>query len=716
MRVTRILVGAGALALVLARTAAAENYETFIDIDSEEELQDLLSQEEISQETFDTLLPMLQTGVDLNEATREELYALPNLTLIEVDKILKYREDAGWISDPAVLVTNGILSERKLLAIAGFLVVRDRNLPPLAITGMVRLQSRWSSKDNRPPPTALQARAQTLGHLRLGFTGVMTEDRVGPVRYDPNRDALVAEAPSTQLHPAKFYAYWNSESIEAVAGTYRIGFGQRLTFDDTNRIVPNGIQTDDEIIRGTDLTRKCNESKGELAVTPCDTNIYVTPDFHWSERMLGAAAGLKEIPAGPGVLQAYAFLSLQPRSIYQYELYDRSKCDDPRNDSDPNCSAPQVYRQQDDPLAPTSRFSYQTLPDMYRETVIGGNLTFFTGSRVHVGLTGYGAREKFLTQGIDLDFQEWSRTPYGGNFGAIGADFQVGMAQWLDLYGETAVSFDHQDPNRGAGSAGILRAVATWDKNEVEASLRSYGTDFVNPYSRAISAADEYDGLRVRDEVGGRVRYTGHPGEHLNTRATADLWTTPSDDHVKTLLYFRNDFEIDRLTRVGFWTRYEDKGLGQGGRTQCYEVTTMTDENGEPIACSGMKWTGAATARVEPTRTLIASGQADVAMLDDARYDSKFRYDTSVWATLMYKPDPHWRIRSRGRWLFQDVADNHYLEQSLWGYLDFTYIMPRQYRARLRYDLYYRLDKRASTLDRQPNPEHWLWLELEAKF
>ncbi len=716
MRVIRIVVGAGAIALALARTAAAENYETFIEIESEDELQDLLTQDEISQETFDTLLPMIQRGVDLNEASREELYALPNLTLLEVDKILQYRKDAGWISDPAVLATNKIISERKLLAIAPFLIVRDRNLSPLAITGMVRLQSRWSSKDDRLPPTALQARAQTLGHLRLGFAGVMTEDRLGDVRYDPARDALVAAAPSTQLHPAKFYAYWNSDDIEAIAGTYRIGFGQRLTFDDTNRIVPNGIQPDDEIIRGTALTRKCDESHGELAVTPCDTNIYVTPDFHWSERMLGAAAGVKDIPAGPGVLQAYAFLSLQPRSIYQYELYDRGKCEDPRDDSNPDCAAPGVYKQQDDPLAPTSRFSFQTLPDMYRETVAGGNLTFFTGSRVHVGVTGYGAKETFLTKGADLDFQEWSRTPYGGNFGALGFDFQVGLTNWLDLYGESAVSFDHQDPQRAGGTAGILRAVASWDKNEVETSLRAYGTDFVNPYARAISAADEYDGLRVRDEVGGRVRYSGHPGDHLNTHAIVDLWTTPSDNQVKTLLYLRNDFEIDKRTRLGFWTRYQDKGLADGGRTQCYEVSVATDENGEPIPCSGMKWTWAATARVDPTNQLVASGQADIDILDEARYDTKFRYDTSMWATLLYKPTRQLRIRTRGRWLFEDVADNHYLEQSLWGYLDFTYIMPRQYVARLRYDLYYRLDKRASTLDRMPNPEHWLWLELEAKF
>jgi len=92
-------------ALLGARTAAATPYETFIDISDQSELEDLLAAQDISQDTYDELLDLLQRGVDLSTAERPELYGLPNLTFEDVDKILAYRELVqGRINDPAELV------------------------------------------------------------------------------------------------------------------------------------------------------------------------------------------------------------------------------------------------------------------------------------------------------------------------------------------------------------------------------------------------------------------------------------------------------------------------------------------------------------------------------------------------------------------------------------------------------------------------------------
>src|SRR5262249_27985837 len=108
-----------------ARAAHAIPYETFIDVDSESDLQDLLSMQEITQDTFDELVDLLSAGVDLNTADRAELYTLPNLTYDDVDKIIAYRDKmGGYVKDPAELVTAGALTSEKLLSISAFLIVR----------------------------------------------------------------------------------------------------------------------------------------------------------------------------------------------------------------------------------------------------------------------------------------------------------------------------------------------------------------------------------------------------------------------------------------------------------------------------------------------------------------------------------------------------------------------------------------------------------------
>ncbi|HUH05128.1 MAG TPA: helix-hairpin-helix domain-containing protein [Kofleriaceae bacterium] len=717
MRLTtavRILVIAAAL--MMTRSVRAEQYDVFIDIETEEDLYELFTSGQIDETTFNLLVSLYQRGVDLNEATREELYALPNLNLGEVDQIIAYRDEAGWIADPANLAINGIISEQQLLAIAPFLRLRDRNLPAYAVDGLVRAQTRWSTEDDRIPPMALLARVATYKHLRVGVAATLTRNRLGEVVYDPNRDALSAAPHSSQVHLPKAYAFWSTDDWDAIAGTYRIGFGQRLTFDNTDQSLPNGIYPDDELRRSTDLTRECKESRGELQITPCDTNVYVTPDFAWTDRLLGVAVGLKRIPAGPGILQTYGFFSMQPKGIYQYELYDPDQCADPRDDSDPACSAPTVYRRQDDPLAPTSRYSFSTLPDMYREMVAGGNVTFHASPRVRFGMTGYGANVTWLTEGLDLGFQEWSRTPYGGRFGAVGFDLAWGGPAWLDLFAEVARSFDSMGEERGVGLGAITRAVITWDRNEIEASLRYYDQGFANPYARPISAADELDGLRARDEAGGRVRYTARPNRRTNLRANLDLWHSPSQDQLAMLAYLRGDIDLDRRTRVGAWTQYQDKGLNKDVANECFEVSIEEDERGEPIRCSGQKWQWAAQARVEPSRLWFASGQLRLSALDDGRYTDKQRYDASALGSVTVKPAPALRIHGRVRYLFEDVSDNNVLEQSVWAYLDLTYKLPSKYKVRVRYDYLQRLDDRASTLDRRPNPESWLWLEVESRF
>lgn len=711
---------AAALALTAAVHAApahANQYEVFVDIDTEEDLYDLRVANQIDDDTFQTLLELYQRGVDLNTADRSELYELPNLTYSEVDAILAYREEVGQIADPAGLVANGVLSQEKLESIAAFLVVDDPTATALAASGWARYQTRWSAEDEAAPPMALQARVETFKHVRAGVAVLVGRARLGDVRYDPTRQALTAEAPELTPRVPKGYVQWSDGDLSVVAGTYRIGFGQRLTFDNTNQTDPRGFYGDEEIFRDSTLVRECKETAGELESSPCagdPGNVYVSPDFRWRDALLGVAAGIEALEVSAGHVSAHAFTSYQPRSIYQYEIYDRGVCDDPRNDGDPNCSAPEVFRTADDPFMPASRFTFHTLPNMFAEATAGGNLTYSPRRRTHVGITGYGSHIDWLVEGIDLDFQEWSRTPFGGDFGAVGVNAAHGVGI-TDFFAEVTRSFDSM-PDGGGGFGAILRSVTSWGKNEVEGSLRYYDQDFANPHARPISAADELDGLRARDEAGGRVRYSGTLRKRLNLRSSFDLWRSLRDERTAVLTYVRGDVDITDQLRWGLWAQYQDKGLGTGGRDQCFEVSIETDERGERIPCAGEKLQLTGRVRLAPHKAYWVDLQYQHELLDDGRYDDDLRQDASAIAILTAKPNDRLRLRARTRYLFEDISDNQYLEQSLWAYADASYRLRHRDRLRLRYDLVVYLDDRASTATRTPSPEQWLWLEYESKF
>lgn len=701
------------IAITLASTLAQANqYAVFIDIDTEEGLYDLQVANIIDEETLETLVELLQRGVDLNRASRRTLYALPNLTYSEVDAILAYRDEVGYIDDPASLVIQGILSQEKLGSIAAFLVLQKQQ-KTLPISGMVRLQTRYSIEDTGVPASALQLRARGLQGAKVGLVAYNTRTRIGNVRYDPARQALTAEAPNdTSGRVPKFYASWDGETASFVAGTYRIGFGQRLTFDNTDQIEPDGFYGDHDVFRSQDLTRRCKESAGELLTSPCTGaagDVYITPDYRSSDSLLGVAASLRLAQ-----LRISAFASYQPRSIYQYELYSPTTCDNPRDDDDELCKAPDVYVTNADPLQPSPRHSFQSLPNVFAEALAGGNASYRFGRRTQVGVTGYGSHIDWLVEGMELDFQEWSAIPWGGDFGAVGVDGSHGVGN-TDLFLELTRSFD-STPNGGGGLGGLARSVTAWGKNEIESSLRYYDDTFQNPHGRPIAAADEFEGLRARDEIGARVRYTGELSKRFRLRSKLDLWTTPSDGTKELLAFVRGDIRTSDLIRLGLWVQYQDKDLGTGGREQCYSVSVEFDEDGEPIPCAGQKLQLTSRIRISPSRTTWIDLQAQHELLDDQRYNNKFRQDISAFATLTTKPHKKFRLRARSRFLFEDISDNEHLEKTLWTYFDLSYRLRTRDNLRMRYDFIVHLDDRAATQDRQPSPEHWLWAEYQANF
>lgn len=730
------------LALAPSRAEAAP-YETFIDVDDEEDLQDLNAAGDISGETYETLVELMRRGVDLNSASRDDLFTLPNLDYNQVDAILAFRKEVGVIADPAILVVEGILDLKTLESIAAFLVVVDPRARARMTKGRIRYRVAFSQADRLVPPMALDGQVETARYLKIGFAGVMNRLQPQDVRWDPQRQALSADPASPTPRLPKFFAHWDDGKWSVLAGTYRIGFGQRLTFDNTRNYTPNGIYRDQYIYpRRVDLTGECRESTGELGESPCtdeQNNTYITPDFRFQQTLQGAAVGLKRLDLPVGWLQAYGWFSAIDKDIYQYRLYNRDTCDDPRNDDDPACAAPDVYKRLPDPLAPAPELSFATLPRMYRQIVAGNNTTYFINRRSHVGVTGYGSTVKWLVEGANLDFQEWDRTPYGGPFGAVGVDGAWGR-RWSDLSAEVTRSFDSMNkvtPDAGGGGmAGLIRHAATWgDKNshQIETIVRYYGTDYANPFARPLSSPDVYDGTRARDELGGRLLYQTRIPKRANLRTYVNLWQSPSTKTSQVILYFRGDLQVARWAIPGIWLQYQDKDLKVGGRGECFggdptysslvsgdddieDIPLPGDEMMEPPRCRGEQLRVNALVKFIPHKRVTISPRYQHRWIDDSRYTDRFRQDAQAWLTVNTRPIDGMRLRARFRYLFQDISDNTYLEQSLWSYVSVGYLWRKTFLAQIRYDVYAYLDQRASSLTRRPSPENRLFLELEARF
>ena len=716
--------------LVAARPAAAVPYETFVDIDSEQDVQDLLAAQDLTQDTFDELLDLLDAGVDLNTADRSELYTLPNLTYEDVDKILAFRDaQHGYIKDPADLVSAGALTQEKLLSIAAFLVVRPPGDNPLLVHGRLSAVTRGTLGDDRAPPVGLRGRFTLLKHLTLGFAATSTRLWIEDPVYDPNRGALIAKPESYQIHVPKVFVKWEDDQMTAILGSFRAGFGQRLTFDNSRHYTPNGLYLDDQLFYAGDLSRECKQSAGELLDSPCAGSAagqYTTPDFVWRDGLFGGAIGAKHVEVGAGWMQGYAFASASRRSLYEYELVDRGKCADPRNDDDVACGAPTVFVQPPgNILTPTTRYAYETLPNMFEERLVGGNVAFFADRRTSVGVTAYGASETNLVDGIDLDFQEWSRLPFGRKFGAAGANFSYGQG-WLDVTGEAALSVDSMPKpdnttptnataaNGGGGPAAILRATATAKHQELEVVARYYSTDYLNPYARPISAADEFEGQRTRDEAGGRLRYLWF-NHDIQIRSLLDIWVNPSTNTPKLDTYVRANFRTTDELWLGLWERYQDKDLTRGGHDQCFEVSTQNDENGEPILCGGRQITTIARAHYTPRRDLTATLMLEHQLLDDnSQSSTSFRTDLAAWVIALYKPTATLRVRARVRFLDEAIASSTFGETSLATSVDVGTVIRGVDRLRVRIDSKFWLDDRRTTPDRDPNPELSLWLMYEA--
>lgn len=714
--------------IALPSLALAANYEVPLNgVDDEQDVLDLEQRGDISADTADVLLELLQQGLDLNNATRDQIYDLPGLSYVDADAIIDYRKTKGRIDDPTELVGAGVLTEDQLLLIAPYIVIYEDGAR-LPFSGRLRAITAANSGDftgprAMAPPFLLDGRVRLPFDLSAGFTTGTTRFLPGPPRYDATRDGLIVDPFAYRIHLPYAYAQWKPGGRKLVVGTFTLGFAERLTLDNTRRFTPNGIYTTTYLRRPIISSSLCRTFDPDTQAAACATgspSYYGTPDFDWRDPFRGIAGSIEDLTFENGAkLDLYGFLSFQTRSIYQYAIYDRTNCDDPRNDSDSACAAPPVIIAPDpNDLTRDSRLVTSTLPYAYDELIGGGHAAFSPTPQFRVGLTGYGATNFWRGAPLRLDFQEWNRTPFGGPFGAVGVDGR-GIFGDVQLTLEATRTFN-QEVGGGGGWGLIQRTVFSPKRQELEVSFRYYDDKFNNPYARPPNAPDYFDGVSAANELGARVRYSARLPYDIDVRARLDFWVLPYSNAngsragtTNLSALARVDFTGLPWVKPGAWVQVVNRDLASNGYgcTPLEGLDTFSidqlDVTVTLVGCDYYRLAGRLLVTPPVTgRYLTAVLQGWFSWRADPSLDDRLRNDLNLWAELRSQPFDWLLLRARTRYRHEDLADPTRLEQSLWTYLQATLILPRTLRASLRYDVYAFLDQRDSTARRSPNPEH----------
>ncbi len=730
----------GLAGLLSPTVVLAAEYEAEAEGASELELDDLYAEGTISEETRDTLRQLLEVKVELDTASRDELYLLPGLSYPDVDRILAYRARVGHIDDPFELSDAGILSSEGVGRLLPFVVLpsheSERAKPPRpprrkarrdtsTVSGRLQLRGRATVGDRVAPPLLVGTRLALRPHFSMGAALTTTRLQLSDVRSAPAGDGLLAEGPRYRWALPKFFARWTTPRFSVIAGTFRLGFAERLTLDNSRRPSPDGAYPDDLLQMPQETARYCRYSAADGAPDVCadagTAALYVTPDFDFQSGFRGVAASVRQLQLGRDARVAlHGFASHQARSVYQYEVSDRRVCVDPRDDSAP-CKAPPVFEAPDG----TKRFAFVTLPHVYDELAAGGHGEVEIHSALRFGVTGYFAVPVWRVADTELDFQESNRHPFGGPFGALGANAAAQLGAW-SLFFEGARSFDHM-PGGGGGFGLSQRSLVSSPVHELELSLRYFDRSFSNPHASPVAAPDELEGLRARNEVGQRLRYVLKLGSAFRLHATSDVWMLPSDGKsagsagTKSLaLQARFDW-VQGPLRLAGWVDYANKDLAHNGPGLCYDAVAseygLEGEAQASGACHGelTRVTGRA-GWISPARRFSAAVQYARAFITDPKYERAYRHDGLLSAELGARPFRGLGVRLRARYGDRAVDEDQRSQRWLVAQGDVEASASGQLTLRARYGVTRYLDQRESTLARRPNPEHAAQLQVEIRF
>ena len=572
---------------LFALEAAAKEYLVPILVDTEDDILDLHAVEDITEEERDLLLRLLEDPLDINEASRDELYDLPGLTYDLVDRLIAAREAGRFPRVSSLKAIPGI-RDHVFRQIRPFLrhvpIGREpKEGPPRKVSGSFRynVSDEISDTDTDLPEMYLQGRMEGLGGFEAGFA-VTLQNGIGPVGWkdsysgdypaalwktdyetgklqcdkgngvyncgpgsaamavlydDPLDRYLVTDGEHYRVPWPKIYVSAEGRRWRAIAGSYKIGFGQRLVIDNTGRDKPHGFEGDHTVYGGF---------LGQVSQAANFTG----------------AAGSYDIGLGGRLsLELSPFFSWWRYDSYQYNL----------SHEDPLTGERESYtilsKVKGTPYF--RKHYFVTYPQAYDELLGGANVSFKWGGRSHVGITGYGSRVGFNLGDENAVFDTNSGYPTDRTvFGAFGLDAAVEVGPDTTLYGEVAAT----DRISAEAMAAIIRCV--WERKsvEIDVSARYLGDEYDNPHARAISMYDQWMGNTDRGEIGLRADASWKAATWLRLRLGQDVWRAarwddPWDDAASKIHLWRNEtylrvdgYPFDWWT-LGVYAQFRDNDL-----------------------------------------------------------------------------------------------------------------------------------------------------------
>ncbi|HEY3358239.1 MAG TPA: helix-hairpin-helix domain-containing protein [Polyangia bacterium] len=579
-----------AAALLAPRAGRAYEYSVEILVEDDDDVNQLYYDGEITEDERDRLLTLLLAKVDLNRATRDELYELPGFTWRIADAIIERRGKGGNIKTVDSIADIEGMTPEILAQARPFLTARspeeERPYELVSKTGGI---GRVNASD---PAFYELLRARAYEHASAGVV-VTARPMIGDIYGAAPGATLSAQAYETRPDLTHFYAAWDGPRIAALAGSYRVGYGLRLTLDNTRMSRPNGFIPNEGLYQ--------NNLSGRLS--PIDG-------------FVGAIVKARYLPVARGWFELSTFGSWWDKDLYFTNVaYERGGGDPYIVDSDTGASIP-----------------YPTLRDVLRERIGGGNASYFLSRRIGVGVTGYYGDYKLNLDAPGVKMAVSSRYPEDRTtFGAVGFNARAGFGP-VDSAAEVAVN------DRGAPA---VLAVAWYEPTarlQLIPSFRYYSPSYDNPYARGEADLDKYLGNMARDELGGRVRAIYKATRWLRVMAEANLWhgenppyyddngqvvgTTGggAKNNLKGLL--RVDFRPTAKEVIAVWGAAHDKDLAHGGRGLSYADG------------SGMRWYYAVMARTTRLKRFTFAVMFKHIFEDTTAFTDRFDQTWYAWARV----------------------------------------------------------------------------------
>ncbi len=544
-------------ALLVGAPAFARTYPVEIGETNEDELRNLYEDGLLSADEFDTLVELLYNPIDINKATRQEIYDLPYVTMKAAREIVAGRRSGPYTSlqDMASRVSG--FDADLVIQISPFATAGAREKSGFdkdKIHGKARMRTGMyfekvqpieNDNPNRthtveqlgvPNVPAAQASVQAEYDRTWGAgTVILTQQDIQGLQYNPaSRDFYASYGQIVQL--GRIYASVEKDNWDAIVGSYSAGFGLGLTFDRTSRTQPNGWYQD-------------------LSVTADE----FYRSFRLNKKLFGAAATYYA-DIGSWDMETTAFVSSDRYDIYQYDIgmTGGELVDWTTEETD----SPRIY-------IDGQKVGWQSLPNAYRESLGGVNFTFSDGERTSVGLTSYvGTIDRAVLPGVEdpNEFVIRGGYPLGADtYGAVGLNGSWGTGM-VDVFGEFAYSF--------TGGTGVLvKTVLNPLGGELEILGRRYGTNFDNPHARGTAAADQYQGFRDRDEQGLRVGGYYDFTQRVRFTSSVDLWQSNLELAPLTslMMYGRlNVWAIEKKLLFSPYAKRTDQNLASSGRGNIY--------------------------------------------------------------------------------------------------------------------------------------------------